>query len=110
MFVKLKRAWWFQGSLYEAGVRDIPGLEGYAASLEKKPEEVIPSGAEIVDEGVTDLPKTHPTVTTLSEMAKVKAVDAVTASKGPTVVISDEAMAGEAEKPAASPKPVDGKK
>ncbi len=109
MFVKLARDWFFNGELYKAGVREIPGLEGYAKGLEKKVKDVLPKGAEIVDGGVTDLPAVHPTVTTLSELAKVRPQDAVTASKGPSVTVSEAAMKGEAEKPA-EPVKVDGKK
>lgn len=97
--VSLARPWFYGGKLYDTlhvGV-EIPGLEEEAAAQKKKVEELLPKGAKLVTGPVTPLPITHPTVTTLSELAKVPAQDAVSASKGPTVVISDEAAKGNVE-------------
>lgn len=94
--VILARDWYFQNQLFRAtrtGV-EIPGLEAYAKAYDKKVEEILPKGAKLADPNATILPETHQTVTTLSELAKrpaVSAVEAVSGSKGPEVIIDDGA-------------------
>lgn len=120
--VMLKRPFWGpDGKFYEPAVTgtEIP-IEGWEKTYgEAYPEDkerkrtgvnrFLPADARVMEKGekATLLPETHPTVSTLSEMSKIPAVDAVTASKGPTAIVSDEAMAGE---PEAQTKPTPAKK
>lgn len=95
--IKLTRAFSFGDKYYEPGIVDIPGFEEAAEAAGFSVEDFLPKGATIVTENVTLFPKVHPTVSTLSEMAKIPASAAVTASHGPTAIISDAAMAGKPE-------------
>jgi hypothetical protein len=105
--VSIRNGWFVDGTFYPpTKMVDIPGLEAKAKSLGKSVEDILPSGVKLVKGGSTPLPETHTAVTTLSEMAKIPARDAVSASHGPTVTISEEAMEGKneaADAKAASP-------
>lgn len=109
--VRLRRPWFFKDHLYPAEVTGVTivGLQRYAdevnaaakkaaeengekAPAKKEVKDILPAGAEILTEKATPLPQTHPTVTTLSELSKRPApspVEAVTASKGPEVLVDD---------------------